>query len=114
MLWPSTCSQQQAPYARPARQIRSFWVVNAGGMAVVCALAAPLPASSGFALAPGRFILPAARDDGPLPAAEAAVSLLVRTEPALHLTAAAAYMRDAPQTLACTALTVSTDVANLH
>ena len=53
-------------------------MVNTGAMAVVCALAGSLPASSGFALTPGRFIMPAAPSDGPLPAAEAAVSLLVR------------------------------------
>lgn len=52
-------------------------MVNTGGTAVVCALAGSLPASSGFALTPGRFIMPAASSDGPLPAAEAAVSLLV-------------------------------------
>ena len=58
-------------------QVRRFWAVNAGAQAVVCALAAPLPESSGFALTPGRFTLSPAPASGTLPVAEATASLLV-------------------------------------
>ena len=58
-------------------QVRRFWAVNTGAQAVVCTLAAPLPESSGFALAPGRFTLRPAPASGDLPATEATASLLV-------------------------------------
>ena len=53
-------------------------MVNTGAQAVVCSLAAPLPESSGFALAPGRFTLPPAPLNGDLPSVEATATLLVR------------------------------------
>lgn len=60
-----------------AWQVRHFRVVNTGAQAVVCSLAAPLPESSGFALAPGRFTLPPAPPNGDLPSVEATATLLV-------------------------------------
>ena len=66
-------------------QVRRFWAVNAGAQAVVCALAAPLPESSGFALAPGRFTLRPAPASGDLPAIEAIASLLVYCQSILSL-----------------------------
>ncbi len=61
-----------------AWQVRHFRVVNTGAQAVVCSLAAPLPESSGFGLAPGRFTLPPAPPNGDLPSIEATATLLVR------------------------------------
>ena len=60
-----------------AWQVRHFRVVNTCAQAVVCSLAAPLPESSGFALAPGRFTLPPAPPNGDLPSVEATATLLV-------------------------------------